>query len=521
MAKRILGLDVGSHSVKVVELRQGLRGLEVAQVRALPLDAPGPALAEELREFTLAHNLSRDHVVCALPGDRISSRRLAFPFRDHRRIAQAVPFEVEGQVPFDLDQFFIDWEIVGGDRTRTDVVATLAPRSEVALLMDTLSAAWIEPRVVEAEGLVLANLCAFFELPGTHLLVDLGHRKTTLCLMVDERPVAARTIPVAGQALTAAVAKERQLGEGEAERIKLEEGVFGSGLDARSSEIHAVLDRLSRELVRTLGALEAVLAGTSGGRVDQITLLGGSARLHRVDEYLAERTGIPVQRLGAPAEPFRSAFVAGGDPMLFAPAAALALRGSGRGRTRMNFRQDEFARRVDLRQVGRELRWTGALAALALLLALGAAMTRIVVQNRQASIREAQSQALYMEAFPGQPLPSSVLSAMRESVRSTRNRADLLGVYRGNLSALDLLTEISARVPKELSVVFEELNIDPQVVRIRGHSDSYEDVERLELELSRFGPFSEIRKGETQSDARRGGYTFHVTISLGEPRETR
>jgi hypothetical protein len=171
--------------------------------------------------------------------------------------------------------------------------------------------------------------------------------------------------------------------------------------------------------------------------------------------------------------------------------------------------------------VGRELRWTGALAALALLLALGAAMTRIVVQNRQASIREAQSQALYMEAFPGQPLPSSVLSAMRESVRSTRNRADLLGVYRGNLSALDLLTEISARVPKELSVVFEELNIDPQVVRIRGHSDSYEDVERLELELSRFGPFSEIRKGETQSDARRGGYTFHVTISLGEPRETR
>ena len=40
MARRILGLDLGSHAVKAVEFRQTLRGVEVAQIRTLPLDEP-------------------------------------------------------------------------------------------------------------------------------------------------------------------------------------------------------------------------------------------------------------------------------------------------------------------------------------------------------------------------------------------------------------------------------------------------------------------------------------------------
>ncbi|MEN8183579.1 MAG: PilN domain-containing protein, partial [Myxococcota bacterium] len=109
----------------------------------------------------------------------------------------------------------------------------------------------------------------------------------------------------------------------------------------------------------------------------------------------------------------------------------------------------------------------------------------------------------------------NVLGAMREAVRSANSRADLLGVYAGNLSALDLLTEISARVPANLPVIFEELNIDRQTVRIRGHTESFENVDRLQAELAAFVPFSEIRVSEIQSDARRGGKTFNLTISLG------
>lgn len=514
MARRILGLDMGSHAVKAAELRQSLRELTVSQLRALPLaDAP-PSLAAELRDFVQTYDLPRELAVASIAGDRLSTRRLAFPFSDRRKLRAAVPFEVESQVPFDLEEFFVDFEVAGERDGQTEVVAALVPRAEVALLLDSLRDAQIAPRVVEAEGLALANLAAIFPLAGVRLLADVGHRKTTLCLCVDGRAVASRTIPIAGHAITQALAGELGCSEMEAERRKLERGVLPPGRDA-SAAATAVVDRLAREIVRTLGSLEEALpARPDAAAVDEVTLLGGSAHLHRLDEYLAERTGLPVRRLGAPEGELGGAVVALGDPLLFAPALALALRGSARASTRMNFRQDELAHRVDLARLARELRTSAAIAALAALLALAGVATRVALASRRSEAVERQSLALYQQAFPGQPAPASAVTAMQQAVGAAQGRAETLGVYRGNLSALDLLTEISARVPKDLEVEFEELAIEGQVVQIRGHSPAFGSVDRLRAELARFEPFQAITVGDITSDPKRGGQTFSMRISL-------
>jgi Tfp pilus assembly protein PilN len=106
------------------------------------------------------------------------------------------------------------------------------------------------------------------------------------------------------------------------------------------------------------------------------------------------------------------------------------------------------------------------------------------------------------------------MAAMRDAVGEAQGRADTLGVYRGNLSALDILTEISARIPPDLEVVFEELAIDGQVVQIKGHTPAFGSVDRLRAELARYEPFSSITVGDITSDARRGGQSFSMRISL-------
>jgi Tfp pilus assembly protein PilN len=108
---------------------------------------------------------------------------------------------------------------------------------------------------------------------------------------------------------------------------------------------------------------------------------------------------------------------------------------------------------------------------------------------------------------------------MKEAVRRSQQRADTLGIYRGNLSALQVLTEISSRVPEGLDVIFEELSIDRQVIQIKGHTPSFENVDRLVAELEKYAPFSEITPGETTKDARRGGRTFSLRISLSSGTE--
>ena len=124
--KSVLGLDLGSHTIKAVELRQTLRGLEPVQMRVHPRAAPDAPLPELLRRFVRMHQLPTDTIVAAIPGDRVSVRRMEFPFRDRRRLAAAVPFEVEGETPFDLDDVFVDWELIGGDRNHSELAVCLS-----------------------------------------------------------------------------------------------------------------------------------------------------------------------------------------------------------------------------------------------------------------------------------------------------------------------------------------------------------------------------------------------------------
>ena len=512
VARSALGLDVGSHAIKALAFRQTLRGLELAGAHSLLADDPADPRprAERLRELLHTHQLPTDHVVCAVAGDRLTGRRLRFPFRDRRKLAQAVPLAVSDDLPLDPESIVVDWEIVGGDKREAEVAASVTPRVEVARLIDLLDEAQAPPRVVEAEGLVLGNLAGFFELPGVRVLVDLGHRKTTLCLCIEGEPVASRTIPLGGRALSEALARDRGVDARSGERIKHEEGVAFAGRGAAAG----VVDRLAREIVRSLGGFEPVLVAFGAAHVEELTLLGGGAHLHGLDAHLASRIGVPAQRLAVPAGDAGRAFLAAGDPALFGPAAALAVRGTLRARTRSNFRQDEFAVRFDVARLGRELAWTGALAGAALLLGAGLVATSIVLHSRRADGLEAEVTRLYREAFPAAAAPPNALGAMREAVRSAQERADFLGVYRGNLSALDLLQEISARVPKDLDVVFEELAIDGQAVRIRGHSKSFEAVDRLRGELARYAPFSQIKVSEITSGRDGDAKSFSVTISL-------
>ena len=509
--KNVLGLDLGSYSLKAVELQQGMRSLSAVHVRSVPRAEEQP-LPEVLRRFVEVHRLATDHVVTALRGDRLSVRRLEFPFGERRRLAQAVPFEVEDTLPFELDQVLLDWQMVESERHRSRVVAAIAPRTRVSELIEALHAAGCDARTVEAEGLVLANLCSAFDLPGPRLLVDIGHSKTTFCALHDEKPIAAHSFGVAGRALTEAIAADRGLPLPAAERAKCEHGIVDPVLGGRLAKASAVVDQIGGEIVRFVASLEPSLPA----RIEDVTLLGGTAQLDRIDEMLSERTGLSVTRLGLPREGLGPGLVAGGSPLVFGPAIALAMRGTARSRTSLNFRQDEFARRVDLSRYRRDFGSTAVMAGIVAVLALASAVSGALLESSTARRAEAESAALYTEAFPSQPAPENPVAAMREAVRDAHARADFLGVYRGNRSALDLLGEISRRVPADLDVVFEELSIDRQTIRIRAFTKSFEAAERLGAELGKFEPFAKVQVGAIETDRRSDMKKFNVTIGLAE-----
>src|SRR4029453_5390686 len=191
------------------------------------------------------------------------------------------------------------------------------------------------------------------------------------------------------------------------------------------------LGRLVRELIRSIGGFESALGMPPEKAIDEITLVGGGARLQRIEEFLSAQLGIRTARLSVPPGETTGAFLAAGDPLRFAPALALALRGTLRSRTRMNFLKAEFAPRVDVRRFARQFRSTAVLAILALVLVLATIVVKVGFQSRRADALEAQLGTIWGEVQPGKPLPANVSKALDQALRDSQQRAEFLGIYGG------------------------------------------------------------------------------------------
>ncbi len=518
--RSVLGLDVGSHGLKAVELKVSPRSLTPGQFRVHPRIDADANVAESLQRFLAMHNLPTDQVACALPARQLSTRRLEFPFSDRRRLAQAIPFEIEAETPFDLEDIYVDWNILYADRNRGVVAATLAKREDVASALGRLEEAGCSPQVLEAEGLILANLAPVFGLEGSHLITDIGHETTTFCALIDGRPALSRSIPIAGRAMTEALMAELGLSYEDAEQRKCEGGALGRPGVPASPGVLAVVDRIAREAIRTLEAAEARQGEGPVAREATLTLVGGSARLDRIDKILARRTGLDTQLLRMPADSRHAKLVEGVDPVLFGPALALALRLSGETVTHMNFRQGELAFRQDFSEFfARELRPTAALVGVLVALLLVSTVSTIVLENRRAYRHEEAAVQLYSEAFPDRnDSPNDPTEALRRELAAAEERADFLGLYSGNQSALALLAELSNAIPVDLNVRITEVNIDRNLIRLDIDAEGYEAADRLTSVLSETITFQGAEvAGSVKTDRKTGGVSFDVNIPLAAP----
>src|SRR5262245_7836458 len=117
MPQRILGIDLGSWSVKAVLIETGFRGFEVVAVREARLRAGEPdnkleRQIEALQELLLDGKLRADAYIAGFPGEATTLRFLTLPFSDQKRVEATLAGELEDAVPFDLGQAVFDHAII-------------------------------------------------------------------------------------------------------------------------------------------------------------------------------------------------------------------------------------------------------------------------------------------------------------------------------------------------------------------------------------------------------------------------
>ncbi|MFI5315879.1 MAG: pilus assembly protein PilM [Myxococcota bacterium] len=520
--RSIVGLDLGSWSLKVAELAAGLRGAAFVRFAELllPQAAPSEEIEATIQLWLQGRALAPEVLVTALSTERLTQRHLRFPFAGAKRVSAAIGYEIDEELPIPLSSVVVGHEQVLTRPDQTDVLVALAARSDVEQHLASFRRMDLEPRIVECEGASLANLSGFLGLSDvSRLILDVGHRKTNACLLVDGRPIALRRIEIAGVHWTDALAYDLSLSADAAQEHKHAHGIFERGSTKPASNgVRDLLDQLVRELQRSVQSVV-------GDPLDpvspsEILLVGGSARTIGLARFFEERTGLPTRVLEVSRSGDGAELLSEAGPAVFAQAAALALRGASTERvTQTDFRQAELAYAPDLSGLRPQLRLTVGLFALFLALWTASAAARAYFAGHRIERLRGEVASILTQTFAGVDPGKDPLKTFETRAAETRALAAHLGVTGKGLSMLEILRQISAHSPDSLDVSLDELSIERQSITARGHSADFVSADQMKAELSKFDGFQHVLVTDVKTDPRRGGKTFTVSIRLGGEEE--
>lgn len=529
MATQILGIDVGSYSVKVAVLEASFRNLRLVGLHERTIKprvstedtteiqpnlAPGMQTLKELLEET---KLRHETVVTALdrPG---MCKRLLLPFMDAKKIEQALPFELENESLFKIQDHVVDFLLPGTSSTNSQATVLAATLSKQALQdhLSQMAHLHLQPRVVTAAATstsALSSISGGLPTERPLVLLNIGHESTHFTLLQhDTKPLFARTLGRGSKDITKALMQALQVQEAQAETIKHASSLFPLPTAEEDSKhlarlMQEALHPWMRDLKQTWAALFEFLSSAP----HSIVLCGGGAKLQGLDVFLSQQLGVPVA-LWQPLAPWLSGW--GGyenaTPVQFASSLGLALI-PAKSLSFLNFRKDEFAYRTH-RQIFRT-HVRGLIAAGATMLAFaGLALfaANYADQKEQAAL-ESQVRTKTKAVFGKEMVKLSEIQAELDQVINTKKTRVL-----PTMSVLDILEALSTNVPKEAKLDVFELKIEKQKIlgRLTLVSTQQENLQTLWKKIPCFHNNVAFKDGvevKTQSSDNIKSFNLEIT----------
>jgi len=306
-ARPLIGLDISSSSVKMVELvpngKEGYR-VERYTIEVLPKDAVSDgnitnleAVVDCVRRAWKRLATSTRDVAMALPASAVITKKVIMPpgLRESELEVQ-VESEANQYIPFSIDEVNLDYQVLGPAPSSPDELEVLIAASKKERVEDRVAvaeAAGLKAVVMDVES--FAALSAFelierqFPDGGKNqvvALVDAGSNVMNLTVLRNEQQIYAREQAFGGSQLTQDIARHYGMSYEEAEAAK-RAGNLPEGYEAEL--LNPFMENLALEISR---ALQFFFTSTQYSQVDHLVLAGGCAVLPGVDEVVATRTQV-------------------------------------------------------------------------------------------------------------------------------------------------------------------------------------------------------------------------------------
>lgn len=330
-SNKTLGVDIGTHSIKVAEIAETRQGVELGLVGIAPTPdgavteagvVNGPAAAAALRALIDSTGIQTVDCVAALSGPAVIVRQIKMARMPEQMLRKTMAWEAKKYISVPIEDSVVDCQILPDDEgmapTEMNVMLAAAPRALVDGYVNVLEEAGLEPLALDIGS--FATMRALIDTaPNAELfqetvaVVDSGATYTDVNIVKRGRSVFTRTIGASGNSLTASIMAALQCPADEAERIKMSMDVTQATADRSllrtdkvAGAVVPLLEDLVKEIRRSLNFYQSQFPeGSADAAVDRLIVCGGTGKLKGLEVYLNSILDMPVEI----ADVFRNRFV--------------------------------------------------------------------------------------------------------------------------------------------------------------------------------------------------------------------
>lgn len=293
-ASGVLGVDIGSYSVKMVKLEQNKEGRKVAGfgIEKIVDKNYHDALSKALIKVKASPGQVS---VVAVSGQGVVSRYIELPHMNKQELDSSMKFEIEKYVPFPLGEVACDYSVVHEmkDKAKMSVLIAAAKNDLIQKKIALAKEVNLGLKTIDLDCLALANF--FLEVASSREkglgvgLINIGKTISSIDIIVDGVPYLSRDIFIGGDDVTRKISEALEIDYPEAEKMKIEP----QGKEGDLARIwEPVLHDLAAEIRVSLDYFEA----RNNKAIEKILVTGGASRLSGLQEYLHHVLSIDVSR---------------------------------------------------------------------------------------------------------------------------------------------------------------------------------------------------------------------------------
>lgn len=300
------GLDIGSTSIKAVQLAQAGQNFSLLAAGITPTPARGletenpqdlANLAQIVKKLVTDTKITVTDVAISLPESKVYTRLISLPLLTDEEVSSAIAWQAEPYIPIPVAEASIDYQIVARTEAqanqpgKTEVLLVAAPKALVKKYLDLAALVGLNVVSVSSE---LLTLSTSFSVPNQTILVaDIGASSTDFGVVRNGQLLVSRSVATGGSVLTRAVSAGLSVDTARAEEYKKSYGMAAQHLEGRvKAALEPAFKVIAEEAKKTIQYYKTEIARED--QVPSMVLTGGTAGMPDGASYLAESLGIEV-----------------------------------------------------------------------------------------------------------------------------------------------------------------------------------------------------------------------------------